>query len=113
VKIVRVDVYLRARSLLQGAVLDAPLELYADEQGAGPDLLAQNPLTAVEALNRIHFASAIPPTPLPPGRWLHRIAGTAVPAFLARTVTVEGVSYRHLAADALEDIYLVCHYQPA
>jgi Tc toxin complex TcA C-terminal TcB-binding domain/Neuraminidase-like domain/Salmonella virulence plasmid 28.1kDa A protein len=111
-RVARVDVYARVRADGAGSIPDLPLELRTGTGAAAPDVLAGTPLRPVPALGGLSAASAILSTPASPGEWLLRIAGSAVPSSLRRSVTVNGSTRYHLATDALSDLYLAVHFVP-
>jgi hypothetical protein len=106
-----VDVYLRLRDLpTTGGVPDMPLELYASDDATTTDLLSGTPLVSIPSLDGIHFATVdLSAAPASAGKWLTRIAGSNIPSFLARTVTVETTTYKHLNPSLMEDLYIVLH----
>ncbi|HSH82281.1 MAG TPA: hypothetical protein VLA19_27450 [Herpetosiphonaceae bacterium] len=113
IEITRVDLFMNVSGLPSGAVPDIPLELYDNLAATPPNLLAGIPLVSTPSLNRVHYAVAdLAGSPKAAGRWLLRIQGNQIPAFLTRSVTVGGTTFQHLKPELVDDIYIICHYGP-
>jgi hypothetical protein len=108
-----VDVYLRLASV-PSAAPDLAFSLFPNGDGIPPDLLGGTPLASSPLLGGMYWASVdLSGSPEPTGDWLLGIAGVDIPAFLADKVKVGATTYKHLKPDQLQDLYLVCTYQPA
>jgi hypothetical protein len=112
VQLTKIDLYLKVGGVPSPAP-GIPLQLHASSDGTGPDLLGGIPLASADALDKLYIASAdLSGAPEPTGTFSATIAGAQIPAFLADPVTVGGVTYKHLDVGAVEDLVVVCTYEP-
>ena len=87
---------------------DIPLALYGNIAGTGANLLLNSPLQSDAALGKMHHRSAALPATSTVTGFRLGIAGNVIPAFLAKTMTVNNVDYKHLDPEKIEDIFLLC-----
>ncbi len=118
VKLSRIDVYLKVEGVPSPPPPpEIPLQLHASADGTGTDVLGTTPLTSVAALDKLFVGSAdlsgSPGSLGASGVWSATIAGAQVPTFLVHSVTVGGVTYNHLDPASVDDLVIVCTYEPA
>ncbi len=111
--IAKIDLYLKLASV-PNAAPNLPVSLYANGTGTPPELLGGTPLASSPLLGGMYYASAdLSGGPQATGDWLVSVAGADIPNFLANKVKVANVTYKHLKPEELEDLYVVCTFQPA
>jgi hypothetical protein len=109
----RIDLYLKVDGVPNPAPA-IPLALHASGDGSGADLLGGTPLASADSLDKVYIGSVdLSASPQPSGTFSATVAGSQIPSFVRSSMTVGGVTYRHLDADAVEDLVIVCTYEPA